>query len=59
YPCDTEDDPGQWVVFAEGFPTPNGRGKLVPAALTPPAEQPDDEYPLVLTTGRHLEHWHT
>jgi formate dehydrogenase major subunit len=31
----------------------------VPAAIVPPAEEPDDEYPMVLTTGRQLEHWHT
>ncbi|MBL8705477.1 MAG: formate dehydrogenase subunit alpha, partial [Rhodospirillales bacterium] len=37
----------------------SGRGKLVPAKLVPPDEQPDAEYPMVLTTGRQLEHWHT
>ena len=31
----------------------------MPAAIIPPAEEPDDEYPMVLTTGRQLEHWHT
>jgi formate dehydrogenase major subunit len=31
----------------------------VPAAIVPPAEEPDAEYPFVLTTGRQLEHWHT
>jgi formate dehydrogenase major subunit len=59
YPCDGPNQPGRDVVFGEGFPTASGRGKLVPAALTPPAEVPDAEYPLVLTTGRQLEHWHT
>ena len=38
---------------------PTGRGKLVPADVLPPDEMPDDEYPMVLTTGRLLEHWHT
>ncbi len=59
YPCDAPDKPGNDIVFGEGFPTPDGRGKLVPANIVPPDEQPDDEYPMVLTTGRQLEHWHT
>jgi formate dehydrogenase major subunit len=59
YPCDAEDQPGNEIVFGDGFPTPSGRAKLVPAAIIPPAEEPDDEYPMVLTTGRQLEHWHT
>ena len=41
------------------FPTPTGRAKFVPADLIPAAERPDAEYPMVLITGRQLEHWHT
>jgi len=59
YPCASEDDPGQPVVFIERFPTADGRARLVPAALVAPDEQPDADYPLVLITGRQLEHWHT
>ncbi len=59
YPCDSADDPGQPVIFREGFPTRNGRANLVPTHLIPPAEVPDETYPMVLTTGRLLEHWHT
>ncbi|MCL4156830.1 UNVERIFIED_CONTAM: hypothetical protein GTU68_053422 [Idotea baltica] len=59
YPADSEDEPGNAVIFVDGFPTPDGRGKLVPADLLAPDEVPDAEYPLVLTTGRLLEHWHT
>src|SRR5581483_10153328 len=59
YPCDAEDKPGNDIVFGSGFPTPSGRAKLVPASIIPPAEEPDAEYPMVLTTGRQLEHWHT
>src|SRR5437588_2019761 len=55
YPCDGEDQPGHEIVFGDGFPTKSGRGKFVPAAIVPPAEEPDAEYPLVLTTGRQLE----
>jgi formate dehydrogenase major subunit len=59
YPCRTEDDPGQPVVFTESFPTQDGRGKFVPADIIPANERPDAEYPYVLITGRQLEHWHT
>ncbi|MDJ0685429.1 MAG: formate dehydrogenase subunit alpha [Alphaproteobacteria bacterium] len=59
YPCASEDQDGDWVIFGEGFPTESGRVKLVPTDLEPPAELPDADYPLVLTTGRLLEHWHT
>ena len=59
YPCDSEDAPGREVLFGEGFPTLSSRGKMVPADIIPPDEQPDDQYPMVLTTGRLLEHWHT
>ena len=59
YPCDAPDEPGQDIVFGDGFPTADGRGKLVPADVMPPDELPDADYPMVLTTGRQLEHWHT
>jgi len=41
------------------LPTESGRGKIVPAHVLPPDELPDDDYPMVLSTGRVLEHWHT
>ncbi len=59
YPCDGDDQPGHEVIFGDGYPTESGRAKLVAAQVTPPDELPDDDYPLVLTTGRMLEHWHT
>jgi len=59
YPCEREDDPGEPVVFVNEFPTPSGRARLVPADVIPAAERPDAEYPMVLITGRQLEHWHT
>ncbi|MDF2462166.1 MAG: 2Fe-2S iron-sulfur cluster binding domain protein [Ramlibacter sp.] len=59
YPCETEDQPGNRVVFTKTFPTWDGRARLVPATLTFAAERPDEEFPLVLITGRQLEHWHT
>ena len=59
YPVAHENDPGHAVVFTDQFPTPSGKARLVPAALTAPAETPDADYPMVLITGRQLEHWHT
>lgn len=59
YPCEKEGDPGSPVVFIDRFPTKTGRARIVPADIVPAAERPDDEYPLVLITGRQLEHWHT
>ncbi len=59
YPCDAPDKPGNDIVFENGYPTASKRGKLVPASLIPPDELPDDNYPMILTTGRQLEHWHT
>ena len=59
YPCDTQDDPGQGIIFVNDFPTENGLAKFVPAAFTNADELPDPDYPFVLITGRQLEHWHT
>ena len=59
YPCPAPDQPGEGVVFGDGFPTQTGRARLVPVDVLPPAEVPDRDYPLVLMTGRQLEHWHT
>jgi len=59
YPADDPNKPGNEIIFTTGFPTESGRGKIVPAKILPPDELPDDEYPMVLSTGRVLEHWHT
>ncbi|WP_118133115.1 formate dehydrogenase subunit alpha [Oceanicella sp. SM1341] len=59
YPCLGPEDPGQAVVFGDGFPRRAGRAKFTPARVTPPAEIPDANFPMILTTGRQLEHWHT
>ncbi|MEP3686405.1 MAG: formate dehydrogenase subunit alpha [Sulfitobacter dubius] len=59
YPSLSESDPGQAIVFSEGFPRPEGRAKFTPAAIVAPDDAPDDAYPMILTTGRQLEHWHT
>ena len=59
YPCRHEGDAGEPVVFTQRFPTTDGRARFVPADIVPPDEQPDAQYPLILMTGRQLEHWHT
>ena len=59
YPCKKEGDPGQAVIFTERFPREGGRALLTPASFSNADELPDADYPLVLITGRQLEHWHT
>lgn len=59
YPCPAEDHPGNDIVFTDSFPIEGGRGKFVAADIVEPDERPDDEYSVILTTGRQLEHWHT
>ncbi|WP_200834071.1 formate dehydrogenase subunit alpha [Nitrincola tapanii] len=59
YPCASPDQPGQDIVFADAFPRAGGRAAFHAVSYQPPAELPDQDYPLILTTGRVLEHWHT
>ena len=56
---DPEHQDGPVVLFGDGFPTASGKAKFVPAEWTAARELPSDEYPMVLNTGRLLEHWHT
>ena len=47
-------------LYADGqFPTPDRRARLIPTRWEPFPEQPTDEFPLILNTGRTVEHWHT
>jgi formate dehydrogenase alpha subunit len=55
-PVYDDEHPGTPYLFSETFP--RGRGKFHPLEYEPAAEMPDEEYPLILTTGRVLEHWH-
>ncbi|WP_120634313.1 formate dehydrogenase subunit alpha [Ruegeria sp. EL01] len=59
YPSLSETDPGQAIVFGDGFPRAEGKARFTPASVIPPDEAPDEEYPMIATTGRQLEHWHT
>jgi predicted molibdopterin-dependent oxidoreductase YjgC len=57
WPCPDADHPGTPILHVEHFS--RGKGKFTPLEAQDPAEQPDDEYPLILTTGRVLYHYHT
>ena len=59
YPCADEKSAGEDVIFGDAFPTASGRGRMTPASILPPDEVPDETFPLVMSTGRLLEHWHT
>ena len=52
YPSLSETDPGQPIVFGDGFPRQDGRARFTPADIIPPAETPDANYPMIMTTGR-------
>ena len=57
WPCPQPKHPGTRRLFADGFPTASGRARMFPVRHQEPAETPDDEYPLFLTTGRNLSHY--
>ncbi len=57
WPCPTPDHPGTPFLHAEKFS--RGLGKFHAVEHVPPDEQPDEEYPFILSTGRRLYHYHT
>ena len=57
WPCPGADHPGTPRMFTAGFPTPSGKAKFHPVRHEPPAEEPDGDYPLFLTTGRNLSQY--
>ncbi|MCB1917844.1 MAG: formate dehydrogenase subunit alpha [Rhodocyclaceae bacterium] len=59
YPSPAPDQPGLDVVFGDAFPRKGGRALFAPTVPLPPDEPVDPQYPVVLITGRQLEHWHT
>jgi len=56
WPCPTLDHPGTPILHTKQFT--RGKGKFMPIDHVPPAELPDDDYPMLLSTGRVLYHWH-
>ncbi|MFC1897294.1 formate dehydrogenase subunit alpha [Chloroflexota bacterium] len=57
WPCPTQDHPGTPILHVDYFT--RGKGRFIPLDYKPPVELADDDYPLVLTTGRNLYHFHT
>jgi formate dehydrogenase alpha subunit len=56
WPVPSEEHPGTPILHVGKFS--RGLGRFVAVDHVPPAELPDDEYPLMLTTGRVIYHWH-
>jgi assimilatory nitrate reductase catalytic subunit len=54
WPCPGEGHPGTPRMFLDGFATSDGRARFHAVEFQPPAEEPDREYPLYLTTGRTM-----
>jgi formate dehydrogenase major subunit/formate dehydrogenase alpha subunit len=59
WPCTDRDHPGSMYLHAPHPARPNGKGKFFPVEFQPPIEQPDSEYPFVLSTGRTLYHYNS
>jgi len=57
WPCLDESDPGTENLYVTDFP--RGKATFQDLLYSPSAEMPDDEYPLMLTTGRRLEHYNS
>ncbi|BCR03465.1 formate dehydrogenase subunit alpha [Desulfuromonas versatilis] len=57
WPCPDKRHPGTPILHRESFA--RGKGLFSPTGYQPPAELPDAEFPLLLTTGRTYFHWHT
>ena len=57
WPCSSDEHPGTPRLFANGFATADGRARFQAVRFAPPAEEPDAEYPLYLTTGRLTAHY--
>jgi formate dehydrogenase alpha subunit len=59
WPCPTADHPGTPILHTQKFAHPDGLAIFTPIEFKPPAEVPDAEYPMILTTGRCIWQWHT
>jgi formate dehydrogenase alpha subunit len=59
WPCPDPSYPGMPILHVDDFPTPDGKANFVPVEYKEVAEPTDADYPLVLTTGRTLYHFHT
>ena len=59
YPVNDHQHMGTDFLFADAFPTKDGKATFHPVEFLPPAELPDEEFPYLLNTGRQMYHWHT
>jgi predicted molibdopterin-dependent oxidoreductase YjgC len=59
WPCPDRDHPGSPYLHSPSPALPGGRGRFFPVEYQPPIEEPDSEYPFVLTTGRTLYHYNS
>ena len=59
YPVKNPSEPGEEIIFTDGFPTTNSLAKIIPVKILGPNEDIDKDFPFILSTGRMLEHWHT
>ena len=59
YPVPDAQHEGMAFLFADRFPTPDGKALMVATEYLPPAELPDAEFPFFMNTGRQMYHWHT
>jgi formate dehydrogenase alpha subunit len=59
WPCPSPDRPGEAVLHLDRFATRDGRARLADPPFLPPGEEPDDRFPLLLTTGRRLQHYNS
>ncbi len=59
WPCPDENHPGTPILYGEKFLRENGKALFKAVKYKPPQENPDEDYPLILTTGRSLYHYHT
>ncbi len=57
WPCPDADHPGTPRLYEQRFGFPDGLARFNPITYIPPAEEPDEEYPLILTTGRVVYHY--
>ncbi len=55
WPCRDENDPGSERLYANGFP--EGRARFFAISYRQPSEEVNEEFPLILTTGRRLYHF--
>ena len=59
YPVRNKNISGEDIIFYDGFPTSNNLAKIIPVDLINPNDELNSDFPLILSTGRLLEHWHT